>query len=98
MRTIEDSDYLLFLSNSQFCTLTFVYFSSAVESEKSNCPCRLNSKVVINRIFSYGLDVHDLQKLVSVLPDPTKKGQALNMASQDSKKKNNKGSSKGQMP
>lgn len=89
---------LPFSINSQFCTLTCVYFSFIVEIEKSNCPCGSISEAIINRILSYGPDIHDLLKLVPVLPDPTKKGQAPKMAGPDSKKKKNKGSFKGAMP
>lgn len=56
-----------------------VYLFFVVKLGKSNCLCGLNSETVINKILKLDPEIIDLQFLVPILPDPTKKGQGSKM-------------------
>lgn len=77
-----------------FCMVT-LFFLIVVELEKHNFSSRLNNEAIIEGILRLEPKIRDLQFLIRLLQDPTKKGQGPKIASRESHKKKDKKSSNG---
>lgn len=97
MRPTNNSERFFIVRFQISCADLVVYFF-AVEFRKSNYPYGLNNESVIDMIFSFNPEIRNLQALVPILPNPTKKGQGPKITGQDSRKKRTRSPQRGSRP